>query len=157
MTVVAVADAGPIIHLAEIDSLELLFVLDKLYVPETVYEELDAGGLPSGITDLPYERVTPEEPLPTRQELDAGEKAALAVAGERSAVLLTDDMAARDAAKDAGIEVHGSIGLVALAFSRGRIDKDEAANRMRELQRETSLFVTDAVVERGIELLDANE
>lgn len=157
MTVVAVADAGPIIHLAEIDSLELLSVLDRLYVPETVYEELDAGGLPSGMTELPYERATPEGPLPTRRELDAGEKAALAVADERSAVLLTDDMAARDAAKDTGIEVHGSIGLVTLAFSRGRIDKDEAANRMRALQRETSLFVTDAVVERGIELLDVSE
>jgi hypothetical protein len=34
------------------------------------------------------------------------------------------------------------------------LDKDEAASRMRALQRETSLFVTQAVVERGIRMLD---
>lgn len=157
MTVVAVADAGPIIHLAEIDSLELFSVIDQLYVPETVYDEIDAGGVPTGMTDLSYECVTPEKPLPEETELDAGEKAALTVADEYEAVLLTDDMAARDAAKEAGIEVHGSLGIIALAFSRGRIDRNEATVRMRALQREASLFVTDAVVERGIEMLDANE
>ncbi|GAD51758.1 hypothetical protein MBEHAL_0518 [Halarchaeum acidiphilum MH1-52-1] len=34
------------------------------------------------------------------------------------------------------------------------LDGDEAASRMRALQRETSLFVTEAVVERGIRTLD---
>ena len=31
--------AGPLVHLAEIDSLELLSTFDTLLVPETVYEE----------------------------------------------------------------------------------------------------------------------
>jgi len=34
------------------------------------------------------------------------------------------------------------------------LDRDEAASQMRTLQRETSLFVTEAVVERGIQMLD---
>jgi predicted nucleic acid-binding protein len=157
VTVAAVADAGPLIHLAEIDSLELLSVLDQLYVPETVYEELAAGGVPSGMTDLSYDCVTPEKSLPQESELDDGERAALSVADEYGAVLLTDDMAARNAAKDANVAVHGSLGLIALAFSRGRIDKNEATTQMRALQREASLFVTDAVVERGIDMLDENE
>lgn len=157
MKVLAVADAGPLIHLAEIDSLGLLSVLDQLYVPATVFEELQAGGVPSGMNELAYERVSPEKSSPTEYNLDAGEKAALTVADEYGAALLTDDMAARDAAKETDVEVHGSLGIIALAHSRGRIDRDEAARRMRALQRETSLFVTDAVVERGIEMLDANE
>lgn len=33
-------------------------------------------------------------------------------------------------------------------------DRDEAASRMRALQCETSLLMTEAVVERGIRLLD---
>jgi predicted nucleic acid-binding protein len=53
-----------------------------------------------------------------------------------------------------GIEVRGSIGVIALGYNRGRLDGDEAASRMRALQRETSLFVTDAVVERGIQMLE---
>jgi predicted nucleic acid-binding protein len=123
VTPAAVSDAGPLIHLAEIDSLELLSTFDTLLVPETVYEEVDAGGVP-------------------------------AVAKERGVVLLTDDLAARETASDAGVEVRGSIGVIALGYGRGLLDRDEAASRMRALQRETSLFVTEAVVERGIQMLD---
>jgi predicted nucleic acid-binding protein len=36
VTLAAVSDAGPFIHLAEIDSLELLTTFDTLLVPETV-------------------------------------------------------------------------------------------------------------------------
>lgn len=157
MTIVAVADAGPLIHLAEIDSLELLSVLDQLYVPETVYDELDRGGIPTGMEALSYERTEPERPASVNRNLDAGETSALAVADDYGAVLLTDDMAARETAKEAGVEVHGSIGVIALAFSLGQLEQVEAANRMRALQRETSLFVSDAVVERGIDMLDADE
>lgn len=50
MTIAAVADTGPLIHLGEIDSLDLLTVLDRLYVPEIVFEELDTGGVPRDST-----------------------------------------------------------------------------------------------------------
>ena len=53
-----------------------------------------------------------------------------------------------------GVEVHGSIGVIALGYARGLLDREEAASLMRALQRETSLFVTEAVVERGIRMLD---
>ena len=154
MTLAAVSDAGPLIHLAEIDSLELLSTFDTLLVPETVYEEIDAGGVPDGLADLSYELVEADESRIGTGKLDAGERAAIAVAEERGVVLLTDDLAAREAASDADVEVHASLGVIALGCSRGLLDRDEAASRMRVLQRETSLFVTEAVVERGIRMLD---
>jgi predicted nucleic acid-binding protein len=154
VTLAAVSDAGPLIHLAEIDSLELLAMFDTLLVPETVYKEVDAGGVPDGLADLSYELVEADESRVGSEELDAGERAAIAVAEERGVVLLTDDLAAREAASDAGVEVHGSIGVIALGYGRGLLDRDEAPSRMRTLQRETSLFVTEAVVERGIRMLD---
>ena len=40
MTLAAVSDAGPLIHLAEIDSLELLSAFDTHLIPETVYDEV---------------------------------------------------------------------------------------------------------------------
>jgi predicted nucleic acid-binding protein len=153
VTLAAVSDAGPLIHLAEIDSLELLAMFDTLLVPETVYKEVDAGGVPDGLADLSYELVEADESRVGSEELDAGERAAIAVAEERGVFLLTDDLAAREAAFDAGVEVHGSIGVIALGYGRGLLDRDEAASRMRALQRETSLFVTEAVVERGIRML----
>lgn len=153
MTLAAVADAGPLIHLAEIDSLELLDAFDTLLVPEAVHGEVEAGGVPDGLVDRSIELVAAETLDGTPSELDAGEGAALSVADDHDAILLTDDLAARDAAADAGVEAHGSIGVVALGCSRGLLTESEAEARMRALQRETSLFVTEAVVERGIEML----
>mgnify|MGYP006297499001 FL=1 len=155
MRLAAVADAGPIIHLAEIDSLDLLSTFDTLLIPETVYREVEAGGVPDGVADLSYDLVTADEHPISAEGLDAGERAAIAVADDRGVVLLTDDLAAREAATDADVDVHGTIGIIALGYGQGLIDRDDAASRMRSLQRETSLFVTQAVVERGIRLLDS--
>ena len=44
--------------------------------------------------------------------------------------------------------------MIAIAYTHGLVDKGEAATLMRALQRETSLFVTETVVERGIRMLD---
>ena len=154
MTLAAVSDAGPLIHLAEIGSLKLVSTFDTLLVPKTVYKEVEAGGVPEGLADLSYELVEADENQVGAEELDAGERAAIAVAEERGIVLLTDDLAAREVASDAGVEVHGSIGVIAFGYARGLLDRDEAASLMRALQRETSLFVTEAVVERGIQMLD---
>ena len=106
------------------------------------------------MVDLSYEFAEADKSRVETEELDAGERAAIAVAEEQGVALLTDDFAAREAASDAGVEVHGSIGVIALGYGRGLLDRDEAASLMRALQRETSLFVTEAVVERGIRMLD---
>jgi predicted nucleic acid-binding protein len=157
VTIVAVADTGPLIHLAEIDSLQLLTTIDQLLIPETVYAELEEGGIPPELSDLEWERIEVVEPIESSTELDAGERAALTVALERdNVVFLTDDLAAREFAHERNIEVHGSIGIIALAYHRDVVLSDEAASLMRALQTETSLFITDAIVERGIELLQSN-
>jgi len=145
----AVSDAGPLIHLAEIDSLELLVTFDTLLVPETVYEEVDVGGVPDGLAEVSYELAEPDESRVGTDELDPGERAALAVAREHEGVLLTDDLAAREAASEAGVEVRGSIGVIALNYGRGLLDRDEAASRMRALQRETSPLACSGAASRG--------
>ena len=150
MTLAAVSDAGPLIHLDEINSLELLSAFDTLLILEVVHEEIKRGGVPDGFSEL----VEADENRIRSEALDAGERAALAIANKRELVLLTDDLTARKEAGDAGVEVHGSIGVIALSYARGVLDRDEAASLMRTLQRETSRFVTEAVVERGIQMLD---
>ncbi|SEP14499.1 Predicted nucleic acid-binding protein, contains PIN domain [Halogranum amylolyticum] len=151
--ILAVADAGPVIHLDEIDALALLSAIDELLIPQTVYQEVEAGTVPPALESVEYELVE-SDATNLDVDLDPGETAALAVASERAAVLLTDDLAARDAANDRDVEVHGSIGVLVLVYARGELEKAEAAELMRALQTETSLFITDAVVEQGIALLD---
>jgi len=58
-----------------------------------------------------------------------------------------------ESATEVRIEVHGSIGIIALAYACGRIAKSDASSRLRALQRESTLFMTDTVVKRGIQLL----
>lgn len=106
------------------------------------------------MADISYDIVEADANRTKFLQLDAKERAAITVARDRGVILLTDDLAAREAASEAGVEVHGSIGVIALGYSHRLLDRDEAALRMRALQRETSLFVTEAVVERGIQLLD---
>ncbi|MDQ2055188.1 nucleic acid-binding protein [Halobellus sp. H-GB7] len=156
--IVAVADTGPLIHLEEADALDLLSTVDELFIPQTVYDELEVGDDPPTLSSIAHEIVRARQSLTQADHsLDPGETAALNVAIERDAVLLTDDLEARNVAEDENVEVHGSIGVIALGCARGRSSKQEAADLMRALQRETSLFVTDAVVERGISLLQTED
>jgi predicted nucleic acid-binding protein len=154
VTDAAVSDTGPLIHLGEIDSLDLLSVFEPLYVPEAVYEELERGEVPNGLHTLSLERVEADDSHPQSDDLDAGERAALSVALEDDLVLLTDDLAARESALEHGLDVHGSLGVIARANAQNLIDRDDAASLMWALQRETSLFVTDTIIQRGIQLLD---
>lgn len=108
MTLAAVSEAGPLIHLAEIDSLELLAAFDTLLAPETVHDEVEAGGVPGELAHLSYELDESDESRVSGEQPDAGECAAIAVAKEQGVALLTDDFAAREAASDAGVEVYGS-------------------------------------------------
>lgn len=151
---VAVADTGPLIYLGKLEALSLLTVLEELYVPETVYSELEAGDVPAELDQIEFTVVEAETDTIEPGGLDPGETAALAVARDRNAVLLTDDLDARERAASAGIEVHGTVGIIALAYRRGRLEKDEAKSLMRQLQHETRLYVTSAVIERGIEMLE---
>ena len=50
--------------------------------------------------------------------------------------------------------MHGSIGVIALGYACRHPDRDKATALMRALQHETSPFVTDAVIERGDDMLD---
>lgn len=153
----AVADAGPLIHLAEIDSLDLFSLFDPIVLPKAVLDEIDRGGLPDGMHDLSYEIIEIEDASVAPDKLDVGERQAVTLADERGLILLTDDLAARKAAIEREIEVHGSIGVIAFGFGQGKIHRQEAASRMRALQHETSLFITEGVVEEGIKLLNETE
>jgi hypothetical protein len=66
VTLAAVSDAGPLIHLAEIDSLELLVTFDTLLVPERVHTEVDAGGVPMG---WPTSRTNSSKPMKAESDL----------------------------------------------------------------------------------------
>ncbi len=118
---IVVCDTGPILHLHEAQALEVLSYAGEVIVPRAVESEIKQH-LP-GWAELKsrwlrvrsLQRVKGYE-LATRQlaqELGAGEAEAIVLAKSlRADWLLTDDAAARMVAQLAGLEVHGSLGIV---------------------------------------------
>jgi hypothetical protein len=69
------------------------------------------------------------------------------------ATLLTDDLAARQAAKSLGITPAGSLGVIVRARHVGRVSLDEAERLRHRLHETTTLFVTSAIVDLAMQQL----
>jgi predicted nucleic acid-binding protein len=160
----AVADAGPLIHLHEIDRFSLLQLFVPLYIPDAVWQETVGQG-----------RLTPDDVLPLvdvqrsplsqseidrfiqdncLEDLQAGECQCLYLCQQiQVPLILTDDLAVRDAAKQLQLTPVGSLGIVVRAYRQGFITLAEAENAITQLYDVSSLFVTRAIVELAIEQL----
>lgn len=144
---VVVADAGPLIHLAELCAIDLLADFSRVIVPEAVWEEVarhrpDAL-LPKFLEKLPPASTSPELcAIGTLYTLHRGEWQALAIcdhlAGSR---LLTDDTAARLAAKAMNISASGTIGVLLRAMRRGRHDKMQTIALLEAIHMRSSLHI----------------
>lgn len=156
----AVADTGPLIHLAEIGCLPLLAIFEELHIPDAVWREAKRPPtIRSGLTFAKRHtlgrrevaRFTTENRL---EKLQAGERESLLLCSRLAVpVLLTDDLAVRQRAKALGLTPVGSLGVVARAHRMGRISGDLAEGYLRALARVSSLFVTPAIVDLAIERL----
>lgn len=157
----AVLDAGPLIHLAEIDSLHLLTIFGALHMPGAVWAEtVEQGGIDP--TDIEVRGNVRREAVaesalqtfsrrPDVGDLHRGERACLYVCQERNiGTLLTDDLAVRHAARRLGITPVGSLGIVVRAYRLGRLTLSDAELRLEALYDVSSLYVTRAIVELAI-------
>lgn len=149
-----VTDAGPLIHRSEANALDLLAIFEDVVIPETVLAEVNEGTTPEGLDALDYTHRPVEFSSGALPTLDPGETAAILLCEDVGAILLTDDLAARGAASDRGIEVHGSIGVVLFSAARGRIDTGEAETLIRRLERDTSLYLAEPLVDYALRALE---
>lgn len=154
MTIIAVSDTGPLIHLGEINALHVLGELDELVIPKTVHNELREGTIPESFDELDYTIRSVEYSPDDHPTLDPGETAAIVLCRGSDTVLLTDDLDAREVAADLEIEVHGSLGIILLAYARNVYSATEAKSLIRDLKRDTSLYLSDPLVEYGIQLIE---
>jgi predicted nucleic acid-binding protein len=150
----AVLDAGPFIHLAELQVLEILADIPVIYVPHAVWDEIQRYQ-PSTLatTELKLERTSPE-PLSHELQtlagvlvLDHGEIAALALMEKKpDAIFLTDDAAARLAATQLGYRVHGTIGLLIRAVRRRLKPPGEILTILRSLPERSTLYIRQGLL-----------
>ncbi len=162
---IAVADAGPILHLNEIDLIELLNIWNQLLIPKAVWAETaGAQRIPATILatlkGLTVRQVTPENLEQFIRQfhleaLHAGERECLYLCkNEDVSLLLTDDLAVRRAAKRLGIRPVGSLGVIVRGYRLGKLSLLEARTYLRALQHASSLFVTPEIVEIAIRQLE---
>jgi predicted nucleic acid-binding protein len=161
---IAVADAGPLIHLAEIGCLSAMAVFGALHIPNAVWSEtVEAGRVRgadiSGLDNihrhaLPGEQVSRFVADHGLQRLHAGERECLYLCQQHSvSILLTDDMAVRDAARHLSLTPVGSLGVVVRAYRRGRFSLADAEQYLERLYDVSTLYVTRAIVELAIQQL----
>ena len=162
----AVADSGPLIHLSEIGCLQLLNLFDTLHIPHAVWlETVEQDRLYDrelfAATNiqrykLSHSQVDQFVKKYEITDLHSGEQECLFLAREKSiAILLTDDMAVRDAAKRFGLIPVGSLGVVVKAYEQGQISLEDAEQYIGNLYSVSSLFVTPAIADLAIEKLRA--
>lgn len=160
----AIADAGPLIHLHEIDCLSFLQLFSVLHIPEAVWHEtVGQDRIPlSHIESLDNVRRHAESADEVQKFIDQealddlqhGEQACLWLLAQREAPLvLTDDLAVREVVKKRDGTPVGSLGIVVRAYQVGWIDVNEAEHQLRRLHADSSLFVTEAIVDLAIEQL----
>ena len=125
-----VADTGPIIAFARIGRLDLLYqVAGDLIIPEAVYEELVAkGSQRPGAAEveraewLHRRTITDQTTIATLPPtLHLGERQAILLARELGVGLLIDERRGRTVAEERGVEVFGSLWILAEAKQRGFI------------------------------------
>ena len=162
----AAADAGPLIHLGEIGGLSFLRVFRQLHVPGAVWAEAvgqnrlrEADLLP--LAHLQRHTLAGEKVVRFVAEngfghLHAGEQESLYLCHRDGLpLLLTDDLAVREAAERQRIRPVGSLGIVVRAYRTGQISPGEAERFLNELYDTSTLFVTRAIVELALKQLRA--
>lgn len=156
--IIAVADAGPLIHLSEIGCLTLLHVFDAIHIPHAVW--LEIGEHSKNISEkLRVIRHNLSKPQISRfvnenglEKLHSGEMECLYLCKQLNlSILLTDDLAVREAAKSLQITPVGSLGIVIKAYKNTKITRSEAERHIIDLYEISSLFVTRTIVELVIE------
>jgi predicted nucleic acid-binding protein len=150
---IVVCDAGPLIHLDEVRCVDLLADFPSVLVPVAVWDEVTKYR-PHALThsEVRFYKSTPPKSLSTELDvlsrllgLHRGEQEALQVAQTQHACLvLTDDTAARLAARNLGILAHGTIGLLLRATVANR-------RQLRSLPTASTLHIRAALLEQIIQ------
>lgn len=151
----AVSNSGPLIHLNEIGQIRLLNLFSSLIVPHSVIEETGRINLKKiSIMEVSSKETADFIKTIRKFKLQKAETDALYLANKFSFIFLTDDLEARNAANKLNIEVHGSLGIIALAYKKGLINLEIAKQLVIELYNNSTLFLTKAIVELAIKEME---
>lgn len=149
---IVITDAGPLIHLDELDALAVLADFEQILVPDAVWREVEhhrPAALQGGAAVLLRQASPPAsqivDALTSMFTLHLGEKEALICClSHPDSLLLTDDTAARMAAKNLGLKAHGTVGLLIRAIRRQLRTKTEVLQLLADIPQRSTLHIRPA-------------
>lgn len=149
---IVVADSGPLHYLILLDQAELLQrFYGEVVIPDAVAAELSAAAAPATVRDWmtqppSWVKVVPVETHRVQtitDELDLGERAAIALAAAlRADLLLIDEAAGRAEARRRNLRVTGTLGVLRAAAEQGLLDVPNVVARLKT----TSFYIDDELV-----------
>ena len=156
MTRIIVSDTGPLLHLSEAGAIHLLSLAGEILIPSLVAVEFEAnaqGWNPPQwvkIVDLEKSARLKAEKWVRENQIDGGEAEAIVLAlQEHADWFLTDDAKARQFAETAGLEVHGSIGLLLWSVANEHILEKTLAFHLLDNLANSSLWISEWVLQEA--------
>ena len=157
LNIKVICDAGPVIHLDELNNLELLCNFQEIILTDTVWNEIQYHR-PEALKNknIHFLRVSqnyPESELLRTMcrifSLDAGEIEALAVMEKNpKALFFTDDASARLVADRMGFKVHGTIGIIVRAIRQDIMSPQQVLRILAEIPVKSSLYIRPSLLEK---------
>jgi len=161
----AVSNAGPIIHLSEVNCFNAIEIFQTV-VPKAVFNEVVRSEKPGSKelrgSKIEIIEITEDEKVLAKRlydlyRIEVGEAEAIAICISKDSdyeLFLTDDKDAREVAELHDIEVHGSLGVILRAYREGIFEYGQVKNTLHDLYRKSSLFMTRRVYERVVRMLE---
>mgnify|MGYP001590875224 CR=1 FL=1 len=152
----AVSDAGPIIHLLEIDAAKVFTIITEVLIPEQVFNETKNLSVPNiKIVNLTEKHKDLAKILTSSYNLGFGEAEAISLCMQEGIKLfLTDDMDARTIGKHYNLEVHGTVGLLVESFRAGIFTEKEVIAKLELLRTKSTLFITKDLLDWSIKRIE---
>jgi predicted nucleic acid-binding protein len=155
---VVVADAGPLIHLDELNALDVLSDYAAVFVPNAVWLEV-LHHRPQALQRENVNLIRQLRPTPSAKinamaaiyTLHNGEREALMLCLDHSVgMLLTDDTAARLAAKSLNISSHGTLGLLLRAVRQNLRTSSDVLALLAAIPQQTTLHIRPSLLNEVI-------
>ena len=148
-----VADAGPLIHLDELSALDVLSDYTAVLVPNAVWIEVHHHR-PQALRQDNIKLVRRSAPVSEKVNvitalytLHHGEREALSLCCENGInLLITDDTAARLAAKSLNIAAHGTLGLLIRAVRQQLRTPSDVLALLAAIPQQTTLHIRPSLL-----------
>tara|TARA_Y100000310_G_scaffold197475_1_gene197561 strand:+ start:1134 stop:1637 length:504 start_codon:yes stop_codon:yes gene_type:complete len=150
----AVFDTGPLIHLHEINKLRLLELFQRILITPEILKECE--GIKNSIRELKNleeknlsgKNKDLAKYLINRHNLHLGESTGIALCHQELIKLFfTDDLDAKQVAKNLGFESHGTIAIILRSWRNRKLTKKEVKETIEDLYSSSSLFLTSDLKE----------